>query len=301
MTAMPQDPWAAPPSSRWGAGRIIALVCGVLLLIPALGLLAGGGVLLWADTGGRNSDGYLDSADDTFSTPGYALATDGIDLSTGADWMPISAALGDARVRVTAADPDTETFVGIARVGDASAYLAGVGRTVVRDFGAGSADEVVVPGDAPAGAPGNQDVWTAQASGPGTQTLTWTPSDGNWTLVVMNADGSANIAVAASIGAQVPALTGLAWGVLIAGLVFTAIGVLLIVLAVRRRPAAPSGAGYGYPTSPAYGYPTTSASSGPVPPGAPQPWVPPAPTDRTTAADATPDTARSAPPRDPPS
>ena len=137
MTAMPQGPWAAPPSSRWSAGRIVALVCGVLLLIPALGLLAGGGVLLWADTGGRNSDGYLDSADDTFSSPGYALVTDGIDLSTGADWMPVSAALGDARVRVTAPDSDTKIFVGIARVGDASAYLDGVGRTVVRDFGTG--------------------------------------------------------------------------------------------------------------------------------------------------------------------
>jgi hypothetical protein len=299
MTAMPQGPWAAPPSSRWSAGRIVALVCGVLLLIPALGLLAGGGVLLWADSSGRNDDGYLISAEDSFSSPGYALATDGIDLSTGADWMPVSAALGDARVRVTAADPDTEIFVGVAAVGDASSYLDGVGRTVVRDFGTGSADEVVIPGSEPSGAPGSQDVWAAQASGPGTQTLTWTPSDGNWTLVVMNADGSANVAVTASIGAQVPALTGLAWGVLITGLVLGVIGLLLIVLAARRRPVAPSGPGYGYPATPAYGYPTASSSGGPVPPGAPPPWIPPSPTDRTSAADAAPDTARTAPPRDP--
>jgi hypothetical protein len=290
MTAMPQGPWAAPPPPRWSAGRVVALVLGILLLVPALGILAGGGVLLWADTAGRNSDGYLVSPIDTFTSPGYALATDHVDLSTGADWLPISATLGDARLRVTAT-PGTDVFVGIAPVGDASAYLDGVGRTVVRDFGTGSSNEVVVPGDAPAGAPGSQDIWAAQASGPGTQTLTWTPSEGNWTLVVMNADGSANVAVKASIGATIPALTGLAWGVLIGGLVLTVIAVLIIVLAVRRRPAVPSG--------PAYGYPYAPTSTGPAPAGAPQPWIPPSPVDRTTAADATPDSARTTPPRDP--
>jgi hypothetical protein len=292
MTAMPQGPWAAPPPpTRWSTGRVVALVLGILLLIPALGVLAGGGVLLWADTAGRNDDGYLVSANDTFSTPGYALASDGVDLSTGADWLPVSAALGDSRLLVTGADPDTDIFVGIAPVGDVSAYLDGVGRTVVRDFGTGSSNEVVVPGHEPASAPGSQDMWAAQASGPGTQTLTWTPSAGNWTLVVMNADGSANVAVTASIGATFPALSGLAWGVLIAGLVLTLIAVLIIVLAARRRPAVASG--------PAYGYPAAPASTGPAPAGAPPPWTPPSPTDRTTAADATPDSARTAPPRDP--
>ena len=59
-------------------------------------------------------------------------------------------------------------------------------------------------------------------------------------LVVMNADGSAGVSVDARIGATVPALGGLAWGLLGAGLFCLLIGVVLLVLAIRR-PVRPAG------------------------------------------------------------
>jgi hypothetical protein len=128
-TSPPQwVPPPPPPSSSWSAGRVIALVLGIVLLLPGLGLLAGGGLLLWADTGGRSDDGYLTSSSDTFSSQGFALVSDSIDLSTGADWLPISSALGDARIQVTGTDPGADVFIGIAPVADVSAYLNGVGR-----------------------------------------------------------------------------------------------------------------------------------------------------------------------------
>ena len=48
MTATPQPPWTPPPAPASGmsAGRIVALVLGVLLLVPGLALLAGGGAVL---------------------------------------------------------------------------------------------------------------------------------------------------------------------------------------------------------------------------------------------------------------
>jgi hypothetical protein len=59
MTATPQPVWQpAPTRPRMGAGRVIALVFGVILLLLAAGLMAGGGGLLWADRGER-TDGYL--------------------------------------------------------------------------------------------------------------------------------------------------------------------------------------------------------------------------------------------------
>ncbi|MFL6096991.1 MAG: hypothetical protein ACJ71Y_16185, partial [Blastococcus sp.] len=122
---------------------------------------------------------------------------------------------------------------------------------------------------APSSPPGEQDFWTAQASGSGTQSLTWSPTAGNWVLVVMNADGSAGVSVAARLGATVPALGGLAWGLLAVGLVLLLLGVLAIVLAIHRprAPAVPYGVG------------------APMPAGPPPSWMPPAPVDRTTAAD----------------
>ena len=64
------------PPQRWGPGRVIALVIAILLLLPGLGLVVGGGVLLWADGPGPHDDGYLYSASDDFSTSGYALTSE---------------------------------------------------------------------------------------------------------------------------------------------------------------------------------------------------------------------------------
>jgi hypothetical protein len=259
MTAPVPPPWSAPagaPRASWGAGRITALVFGVLLLLPGLGLLSAGGTLLWADWTSR-SDGFVFSPDEVFSSQGYALVSERIDLRTDADWLPVSAALGTATVEVTGPGQD-EVFVGIAPVGDASAYLGDVQRTVIDDLGfdqpGSSADDL--PGGAPSGPPGDQDFWTAQAIGSGTQQLTWEPAEGDWMLVVMNADASAGLQVEARVGAEFPALEGIGWAVLIGGVLITAIAVLLLWIAVRtprdrRTPPPPPYGAVPAPRGPA--------------------------------------------------
>jgi len=295
MAATPQPTWYPPPTPRWGPGRVIALVIGIVVLFPALGLLAGGGVLLWGDRVARDDNGFLNSASQSFSSSGYAITTSSIDLATGADWVPMSSALGTARLQVTGTGPDI--FVGIARAGDTTAYLGGVQRTIVTDVGSASAPAITTGAGAPSSPPGEQNFWTAQTSGSGTQSLTWSPSAGNWVLVVMNADGSAGVSVDARLGATVPALGGLAWGLLAAGLILLLLGVLAIVLAVRRRPEpagpyGPYGAGAPYGGGAPYG---TGTPAGPQPS-----WTPPAPVDRTTAADAGSETPVTPPPAQPP-
>ena len=270
MVATPQPPWTQPPADRWGPGRVVALILGiVLLLLPGLGLLAAGGVLLWADQAERADDGYLYSAQDGFSTEGYAMVSERIDLATGADWVPLSAALGTARVEVTGAD---DVFIGIAPLAEGRAYLDGVERTVIDDLGIDTSARAqeLVPGGAPSGPPTEQDFWVAQASGAGTQQLSWEPADGNWLLVVMNADGSADVAVTARVGATAPALDGLAWGLIAGGAFLLLIGILVVTLAARRRPARYAGPPYG---------------GAPAPAGPPPAWAPPPPVDRSSAAD----------------
>lgn len=262
MTASPPPVAVQVPPSRWGAGRVVALVIGVLLLFPGLGLLVGGGALLWADSTHRTSDGFLTSDAATFRTSGFAITSERLELSTGADWVPVSSTLGTARFAVTSTDPGIDVFIGIAPADDVTGYLDGVQRTVVDDLGSGVSNGRQVDGGAPSGPPVDETFWTTQASGSGTQQLTWHPASGNWALVVMNADGSAGVSVRGTAGATVPSLAGLAWGLLIVGAVVCIGGVLLIVLAARRgsRPAGPPAA-----------YPTTPAG------GPPQAWAPPAP------------------------
>jgi hypothetical protein len=282
MAAMPQPTWnPPPPPPRWGAGRVIALVIGILVLLPGIGLTLGGALLLVADGPGRNDDGYLYSSSANFSSDGYAVTSASLDLATGADWLPVSAAVGTARIQVTGAD-GSDVFLGIARVADTTEYIGGVRRTIVTDLGSDAAPAITTGAGAPSTPPGEQDFWVAQADGSGTQTLTWKPAAGDWTLIVMNSDGSAGVSVDARLGATVPALTGLAWGVLVAGLFLLAIGLLLIVLAVRRRRVAPPAPYMGAPTGP------------------PPSWTPPPPVDRSTAADARYEAPTNAPPPGPP-
>jgi hypothetical protein len=283
MTATPQPMWQpAPTRPGMSAGRVVAVVLGVLTLLLASVLLIGGSALLAADMTER-SDGYVFSPEDNLAGPGYALVSERIDLSTGADWMPVSAALGTARVEVTGTASDGETFVGIAPVSDVTAYLGDVQRTVIDDLGLDSPARHELPGTAPSGPPTDQDFWTAQASGPGTQQLSWVPAEGDWMLVIMNADGSAGISVDARIGATLPALDGLAAGLLVTGVVCLVIGVVLLILGIRR-PADRRG-----PAQPApWQVPAGPQPSGPSPAGPLPPWVPPAQADRTTASDAQP-------------
>jgi hypothetical protein len=243
---------------------VIALVLGLLVLLAGLGLLAGGGALLWADQSKRTDDGYLFSPGTRLSSPGYALVSDRIDLAAGAGWVPVSEALGTARLRASGGGQDL--FVGIAPADQASAYLGGVQRTVVDELGTAPAatGQVEMPGTAPTGRPGARTFWVEQATGAGPQQVDWVPANGIWTVVVMNADGSAGVDADLRVGAELPALTGIAWGLLAAGVVLTLMAVLVIVLAARRRRPRPQFPPPGQP------------DPVPVPAGPPPAWQPPA-------------------------
>ena len=86
------------------------------------------------------------------------------------------------------------------------------------------------------------DFWVAQASGPGTQELTWTPANGDWAVLTMNADASRGVDVAVTAGAEIPALPWVIAVLLsLAGLSLAGAVVLIAVplrrLARGRRPA----------------------------------------------------------------
>jgi hypothetical protein len=61
------------------------------------------------------------------------------------------------------------------------------------------------------------------------------PGAGDWTLVVMNGDGSAPVLTSVSAGVQAPALRPVAVGAMVGGAVLLLLGVAAIVLAARPR------------------------------------------------------------------
>lgn len=227
---------AAARSSGWTAGRITALVVGAVLVLVALVLVGAGGTALWADRTQRDG-GYVTTDVHHFSTAGSALVTEDTDLgSAGFGWLYSPGLLDKIRIRVTPEQTSPPLFVGIGPSSDVDRYLASVNHTLISEFFKDKTEAVA--GGRPDSPPGAQDFWVAKATGPGAQTLLWDPTDGSWTVVVMNADGRPAIAVGADLGATIPTLTWVGVGVLAAGGVLLLGGVLLIAGAIRARRAS---------------------------------------------------------------
>ncbi|RNM11113.1 DUF4389 domain-containing protein [Nocardioides pocheonensis] len=233
-----------PSGFRWSAGRIVALVAGSVFVLASAGVGLAGGALAVADHGLRDHDGFLMSGTTQLTAGGYAIATTSItlDANVSSAFVP-EQLLGSVKVTATGTRP---VFLGIARTADANAYLRGVEHATLTDFTDKPVYETST-GGAPSTLPTASDIWVAQVSGSGTQELIWPARSGEWTLVVMNADGSSGVTADAAAGATVPALDWLVPTLLVTAGLGLVVGVVLLVVALRR--GAPSAAPAATPTS----------------------------------------------------
>ena len=227
MPGPPEPPAPAAVDAGWTTGRVIALIAGSALVLVSLVLLGGAGVLTWADQ--EQQSGYLTTGTATYSTGGYAMASDPVKVHGLWGWLGWFA--GQVRIRVTATNPGRPVFVAIGQAGDVSRYLAGVSYTSVTALG--DHDVTQHPGSVVPAPPAAALDWAARAQGTGTQTLRWTVRSGNWMVVVMNPDGSPGLAVRADAGVFSPVLPALACEFLAAGITAGLIGAALVVIPVR--------------------------------------------------------------------
>jgi hypothetical protein len=224
---VPADaPLPAAPRSRTLPGVLAALAGLVAVLF-----LVAGGAALYAD--GQKDDGWFTTGEARFSTDTRALATESLDM----DLDGFDAGLaGQARLQVTSA-AGTPVFVGIAPTEDVERYLAGTEHATLTDLDTSPfrATTQTTPGDATPADPATQDIWSASTSGTGTQSLEWDIEDGDWSALVMNADGSAGVDVQASAGADASFLKPLGLGLLGGALVLSFLAAVLVARAVRRN------------------------------------------------------------------
>jgi len=238
-TYSPAEP---PLTHRWTAGRVVSVVTGAVLLLLGLGALPAGGALLWLDQAGRDSGGYVSTDPERFSSPGYALRSEpgGLRLE-GPAWV-MDRMLGEIRITGTSRT-DAPLFIGIAADEDVATYLRNVNHTVVSHLGGAPFEPAYreQPGDASIRPPGDDRFWVAEASGTGTQSVRWQPRTGDWTVVVLNADGSRAVQADLTVGVSLPSLDGLAFSLIGLGLVFLLAGGVMVSLALRspHRDAVP--------------------------------------------------------------
>jgi hypothetical protein len=223
-------------------GRVILIVLGSIGVLFGLAVMAGGGFLLWADRTQRE-DGYLTTPSERFATPTYALTRTRLEVDTnGEGWVLNENWFG--KVRIRGESPAGKTlFIGIGPQAEVARYLGPVAHANVQDldFDPFRVTYLPVTGGAPQAPPTEQSFWAASASGVGTQTLTWKVRDGDWSVVLMNANGSRGVTADVDLGAKLSFLLWVAIGLLIGGVLVTGGSTALVVLAARtpRSPRAP--------------------------------------------------------------
>lgn len=225
----PSPPPVTHHRPGWSAGRVVALVVSVLTMLVGLAFIALGLVILAVDSDKRDGD-FLTSDESSLATDGYAVTADGVDI----DELPSDSLFGKARLRATGSDPGAEVFVGVARADDVADYLSGVEHATVAEIDGADTRYTDHSGQAPAGNPGDLDIWVAQASGPGTQEITWQVEEGRWAIVTMNADAAPGVDLRADLGVTAPWLRRIAAVLLVAGSLAVLAGAFFTIATARR-------------------------------------------------------------------
>jgi hypothetical protein len=212
---------------------IVAVVVGCVLLVSAFASLAGGAAIVWANETQRDADGFFQSNTERFEVLGHALTSERIDLGLDQEQGATLGDLATVRLRVDGGR-ERPVFVGIGPSDAVHDYLEGVAAARIEEISSSPfrVDYRFTRGGPPPRPPGGETFWAAAVSGPGTQDLVWDVESGDWTVVVMNADGSAGIGVDASAGVKLDWLGALGAGLLIGGIVTLVVATALVVAGV---------------------------------------------------------------------
>jgi hypothetical protein len=207
--------------------RVVRSVLGVLLaLIGLLVGLAGAAAAFW-----------LIGPDDTVKSGDQHLTSKGLAIASSPELLDRHGPVLHVEAHSTNGKP---VFVGVARDFDVASYLKGFAHTslVQVEYPIALTTQEQKGAAGPLAAPDTLDWWVAKANGAGTQSIAWPITDGPYDVVVMTADGKTAPDVQVDLGIEIPHAFLAALGVLLAGLVLLAVGILLILVR-RRRPSAP--------------------------------------------------------------
>jgi hypothetical protein len=224
-------------------GRLALAAIGSMLGLIGLSAVTGGTALSLALATQRDGSGYFTTSTEQFTTDAYAITSAEFNLGDPRPthwWGRREAA--SVRVRATGAE-GVALFVGIAPERDVEAYLADVPHDDVTDvrfdpfvaqYRREHGDGLQLPM-----APQRQSFWVANSTGLGTQTVTWSIQPGRWAIVVMNADGSANVTADVNLGGRVHFLVPMAIGLVVGGLVLAAVGIGMVIVALANNGRLP--------------------------------------------------------------
>ncbi len=220
-------------------GRIVLVIVSVFILLIGLGLVAGGGALMWSNTFLRDAEGYYTTRTMDIERNSYGVTTYPARIEFGPTWFFDWSNL--VKVKLTASNNRVKkTFIGIAEESDLLGYLNGVAYDEIRElninnpFGSPSISYREFPGDAPSEPPTEKNFWTTSTVGSGTQVLRWGVEEGRYSIALMNHDASRGLDISGEIGVKVPMIKGIGIGLVAGGLVFILFAFFMVYLVTTR-------------------------------------------------------------------
>jgi hypothetical protein len=219
----------APSASARNPRRAIRISAGsVIAVAGATAAIAGAAIF-----GIFGSDGVFESDRDPLTTATSALVSD---VATIDDSQDFARVLGDTTIRISAdAAGGDGVFVGVARAADVNRYLAGAQVDEVTDLDINplSTTRNHYAGTVTPAPPAEQDFWVARSRGTDQASIDWKVRDGDYRIVLMNADASRGVVANAKIGIEAPYLPGIGIALLIAGGLLMAGGAVTAIRGVR--------------------------------------------------------------------
>jgi hypothetical protein len=222
--------------------KIVAIILGLVFALAGLAFVTSAGFLLHYG-GQRDQSGFFTSPDQQVGSYGFALTAPDINGALGPRlerWVP---AWGNVDVRIEGrSERPTSLFIGVAPTAGVSVYLSGVDHDKITtiDWRDQSVEYAHVDGTRLPLAPGKQSFWVAKKQGPGLQTLEWKLRPGDWTVVVMNEDGSAPLAATIQVGTRLGILSTLVVALIAGGVALLVGGATLLYFGARRRRRPPT-------------------------------------------------------------
>jgi hypothetical protein len=217
------------------AGRIVLLIFGIFFVLVSFGLLGGGGAILAAENSFKDDQGFYITNLIPVESAGVAVITGPAEINLGNTWVPNH---NLATVKITAINRNSTqpVFIGVADTVKVDQYLHNVSYSEARGFNTSPQDIYYhnYTGASSVAAPTTQNFWDASINGTGSQTLTWDVVSGNYTFVLMNADGSSPVDARVSLGIKLPQIVhSIGIGLLVGGIVVILVGAAMIFFAAR--------------------------------------------------------------------
>ena len=203
---------------------IVLLVLGIIFVLVSILALLAGGAMVWASQFHKDSEGFHTTDVMDVRSASYAIVSDAIEIDRGAsralDWL----GMDTVKVEVENDDRSQAVFIGVADSGDIEDYLDDVEHDEITDLDLFPArlKFKTWSGDSEPGLPDAQAFWIETAEGTGTQVIEFDLEEGEYSIVAMNADGSAGIYMDVVFGIKSSGV------ILVIGIIFIILGIGLL-------------------------------------------------------------------------